>query len=35
MLGAMDEKRLELIVDRKLTQMETNIKLGAMAVKSS
>ena len=35
LLGAMDEERPELIVDRKLMQMVTNIKLVAMAVKSS
>ena len=35
LLGAMDEERLELIVDRKLMLMVTNIKLVAMAGKSS
>ena len=35
LLGAVDEERPELIVDRKLMQMVTNIKLVAMAVKSS
>ena len=35
LLDAVDEERLELIVDRKIMQMVTNIKLVAMAVKSS
>ena len=35
LLGPMDEERLELIVDRKLMQMVANIKLLAMAIKSS
>ena len=35
LLGAMDEERLELTVDKKLMQMVTNIKLVAMAGKSS
>ena len=34
-LGPMDEEMLELIVDRKLMQMVANIKLVAMAIKSS
>ena len=35
LLGPMDEETLELIVDRKLMQMVANIKLVAMAIKSS
>ena len=35
LLGPMDEETLELIVDRKLMQMVGNIKLVAMAIKSS
>ena len=35
LLGAMDEERLELKVAKKLLQMVTNIKLVAMAGKSS
>ena len=35
LLGVMDEKRLELIVDRIRMQMVTDLKLVAMAVKSS
>ena len=35
LLGAMDEERLELTVDKKLMQMVTNIKLVATAGKSS